>query len=114
MADEIQVGHVSESKWKVVARHAWLVCYRSLDHMMDIAEEDWHIIRREASLFFGAILVIWGVMNIQSNKFCDGNGADYLSCTQPTTYYYYGAIETAAVLIGTLFVLVWFFKHKQK
>ena len=114
MTDTTREGHAHESKWKVVARNAWLVCYRALDHMMNVAENNWHIIRREGDLFFGVALIVWGVMNIQSNKFCDGNGADYLSCTQPTTYYYYGALETTLVLIGTVFVILWFFKHKRK
>ena len=94
-----------------LARRAWLISFRFLDRLMDIVENDWSVVRREGNLFFGASLILLGLLNFQSNKYCDGNGASYLSCTQPTTYYYYGALEITLIIIGTFFVLLWFAKR---
>lgn len=107
-------GDARESRLKRVARRAWLATFHWLDHLMDLAEDNWDIIRREADLFFGAALVLLGLFNFQSGKYCDGNAADYLSCTSPTTYYYYGALEIALILIGVFFILLWFFKRAQR
>ncbi len=103
-----------ESMLKRVARRAWLATFHWLDHAMDLAEDNWDVMRGEADLFFGSALVLLGLFNFQSGKYCDGNAADYLSCTSPTTYYYYGALEIALILIGVFFMLLWFFKRARR
>ena len=106
--------HGRESMLKRMARVTWLATYKLLDYVMDVLEDDWEIVLREADLFAGALLVILGLLNFQSSKYCDGNAADYLSCTQPTTYYYYNGLEVALVIIGVVFILLWFMKRRGK
>jgi hypothetical protein len=68
----------------------------------------------ELDLFLGALLLLLGLLNWSSGKYCDGNTADYLSCTNPATYYYYNALEIGLIVLGALLILVWFVKNRQK
>jgi hypothetical protein len=71
-------------------------------------------IARAKELFLGAALTAIGVMSIDADKFCDGNTADYLSCTRPTTYYSYDMIDISLVVIGITLILVWVLRHSRK
>ena len=71
------------------------------------------IIRREVELFLGAALTLVGILGFNSAKFCDGNTADYLSCTRPTAYHYYSASDIILIVVGVFFVLLWFLKRKE-
>jgi hypothetical protein len=102
-----------ESLFKVFARRAWIVSVRLLDRLTDVVEADWHIIKREGDLFAGTFIGLIGLLNVQSGKYCDGNASDYLSCTRPTTYYYYNGLEVALIIIGVFLVLLWFFKRNR-
>ena len=103
---------VSESGFKVLARRWWIATFRVLDRVTDIVEADWEIIKREGDLFGGAFILLLGALNVQSGKYCDGNASDYLSCTRPTTYYYYNGLEIALIIIGVFLILLWFQKRK--
>lgn len=70
------------------------------------------IIGREFDLFFGTALTIVGTLGFESDKYCDGNTADYLSCTRPSTYYYFDSLDVALVVIGVFFILFWIIKRK--
>jgi len=70
------------------------------------------VMYREAGLFLGAGLVLGGILNWSSGKYCDGNTADYLSCTNPTTYYYYGGVEVALVIAGVFLLLLWWLRRR--
>ena len=100
-------------KGKRMGRIAWLTTLHVLDLLTDAVENNWAIISRESDLFLGSLLTLLGLLNFQSSKYCDGNAADYLSCTRPTTYYYYNGLEVALVIIGTFFILLWFLKRKK-
>jgi hypothetical protein len=102
-----------ESLIKRVARIIWVSVFKSLDKIMDSAEENAVIIKREVNLFLGAAFAIFGAFNFQSNKYCDGNAADYLSCTRPVTYYYYGVFEIALIILGAFLIMLWFLKRKH-
>ena len=80
----------------------------------DMLTENVRIMRAEIDLFLGSALVLLGGLNWSSAKYCDGNTSDYLSCTRPATYYYYGGFEIALVVFGTLLVLIWFVKNRRK
>jgi hypothetical protein len=84
------------------------------DEMVDALVDSVKVIQSEARLFVGVLFTIAGLMNFSNGKYCDGNAADYLSCTRPTVYYYYGAFETFLVIVGVTLVLVWYFKRQQK
>ena len=102
-----------ENRFKVIARRLWIATFNMFDRIMDVVEADWKIIKREGDLFGGTFLLLLGLLNIESGKYCDGNTADYLSCTRPTTYYYYNGLEIALIIIGVFLILLWFQKRKQ-
>ena len=104
---------VHESAFKVTARRAWVATFRFLDALLDIAETDWAIMKREGDLFLGALIGLLGLLNVQSGKYCDGNTSDYLSCTRPTTYYYYNGLEVALIIIGVFLILLWWMKRQR-
>lgn len=68
---------------------------------------------REAELFLGTGLLLTGLLNWSSGKYCDGNTADYLSCTNPTTYYYYGGLQIVLIIVGSFFLLFWYLKRNK-
>lgn len=96
--------------WRISVAIVWYV----FDRLMDSMEENWRIVRREADLFFGTLLTLLGVFGFHSGKYCDGNTADYLSCTRPTTFYYYGWLELFCIIMGTFFIILWFQKRDKK
>ena len=115
--DEISYGSdrgTGESWVKRVLRAVWLAVYRWFDRLLDWIEINWAIMRREAELFLGAGFLLLGLLNFQSDKYCDGNAADYLTCTQPSTYYYYGALEIFLILVGAVLILLWFQKRDRR
>jgi hypothetical protein len=81
---------------------------------MDKLEADWLIVRRESDIFLGATLFSIGLLNFHSGKYCDGNAADYLSCTRPVTYYYYTWIEIGLVILGVYLILLWFLQRERR
>ena len=82
-------------------------------HLLDALAEDARIIRQEADLFSGMIIFLLGFLNWSSAKYCDGNSSDYLSCTRPATYYYYGAFEIVLIMFGVVLLLLWFVKRRH-
>ena len=86
----------------------------AFDRLMDAAEEDWAIIREQSHLFLGALLLLLGLLDFHSGKYCDGNTADYLSCTRPVTYYYYTWLEIILIILGVMLILLWFMKRPPK
>jgi hypothetical protein len=70
------------------------------------------IARREAELLVGVVFVVTGLMNFNSSRYCDGNPADYFSCTNPTTYYYYDWFTVALVAVGAVLIVLWWLRHR--
>ena len=94
-------------------RTVWVsVEYLSV-RVLEAIVEDLRIMREEIDLFLGAAFVLLGVMNWSTGKYCDGNSSDYLSCTRPTVYYYYGAFEIVLVVFGIALVLLWIVKRQH-
>ena len=83
------------------------------DYAMDIIEEDWNIIKREGDIFGGALIFLIGLLDFHSGRYCDGNTADYLSCTRPVTYYYYTWLEILFIMVGVGFILLWCMKRQR-
>lgn len=95
---------------------AWLVLQYAFDRVADATSDNMRVIRREANLFLGTAFTIIGLMNFRNGKNCDGNTVDYLSCTRPSTFYYYTAFEMFLVTLGVSLILVWIlhrFPHKE-
>ena len=91
---------------------AWQVVLYFFDGIVDAGIDNFIIVKKNFSLFFGVVLSIVGLMNFHSDKYCDGNVADYLSCTRPTTYYFYNAFDVFLVVLGVAFIIIWALKAK--
>ena len=82
------------------------------DTTIDGLGEKIHIIWREFELFLGSTLILLGLLSFKADKFCDGNTADYLSCTRPSAFYYFPALDKGLIILGVILVLVWVVKRK--
>lgn len=96
------MARVKKSAWI-----GWLLLQYGFDRLADATGDDFRIIRREATLFLGIALTTIGLMNFRNGKNCDGNTVDYLSCTRPSTFYYYSAFEMFLVTLGLFLITVW-------
>lgn len=84
------------------------------ERCIDLVGEYARIVSREKELFLGASLGLLGLFSFESDKFCDGNTANYLSCTRPSTYYYFDALDITLIIIGVSLVLVWVLKNRAR
>lgn len=71
------------------------------------------IVRQNVDLFLGATLTIVGLLSFNSDKYCDGNTVEYLSCTRPNAYYYFSGLDIALVVVGVSLMLIWFLKNRS-
>jgi hypothetical protein len=81
---------------------------RAIDGLLNT----FRLILREFELFLGAALFIVGFFGFNSDKYCDGNTADYLSCTRPSTFYYFDWIDITLIVLGVFFMLAWHLKRR--
>lgn len=65
-------------------------------------------------LFLGTALLTLGLLSFESGRYCDGNTADYYSCTRPTTYYEFPGWAILATILGLFFVVLWFLYQKKR
>lgn len=93
---------------------SWMVLLYFLDRVVDVVIEDAHVIRREFELFAGTALVLIGSFSFHNGKNCDGNTADYLSCTRPSTFYYYSWFEVTLIVVGSFLIIVWFLRSRER
>jgi hypothetical protein len=70
--------------------------------------------RKNSELFFGIVFFLLGLLSVSHGKYCDGNPADYYSCTNPATYYYYSPVAIALCILGALCLAMWFLKNSGK
>lgn len=96
-----------------IFRTAWISVEYLSYHFAKGVGDNLRVMQRDANLFLGAAFTILGLLNWSSGKYCDGNTADYLSCTRPTAYYYFSAPMIALVLLGAMLILVWFVKNRR-
>jgi len=69
--------------------------------------KDMVIIQHAPTLFLGVALTIYGLLSFKSDRYCDGNLADYYSCTRPSTYYYYDGTSITFAILGVFLVIIW-------
>lgn len=75
--------------------------------------ENLFLVRENAMLFFGIALFLFGVLGFSNGKYCDGNPADYYSCTNPSAYYYYSPLAIALCILGAFCIAIWFLKKSE-
>jgi hypothetical protein len=78
-----------------------------VEGVLDFVTGSLRTIAHNKALFIGTALTLVGLLSFESGKFCDGNTADYLSCTRPSTFYFYSPLEITVVVIGVFFILIW-------
>jgi ammonia channel protein AmtB len=76
-------------------------------HLRRIVRSSFLIIQREPFLFLGITLLIFGLLGFSNGKYCDGNPADYYTCTNTAVYYYYGRIATLSTILGAFLIAIW-------
>lgn len=72
------------------------------------------VIAKESDLFLGTALFLIGLLGFESARYCDGNSADYLSCTRPATYYFYDAPHTILIVLGVVLILTWWVRKNER
>jgi hypothetical protein len=109
--------HTSRTGVKMKVLRAGWISWRFivflLESTADSLIEKWVTIRREADLFGGVGFFILGFFGFRSGRYCDGNTADYLSCTRPATFYYYDWIHIALIIIGVFLICIWLLKRRS-
>ena len=109
--------HEISTETKGFARFAWVswmfVIYL-FDHSVESLGRNVRIVWREFDLFFGAALTALGLFGFSAGRYCDGNTAEYLSCTRPSSYYYFDAWHIALIILGVVFILLWLQKNHRR
>lgn len=91
----------------------WLFVVYVFDRFFDGIADNARIIEREFQIFLGTALLFVGLFGFESDKYCDGNTADYLSCTRPSTYYFYDYLDITLIVIGALLILAWYLRRNS-
>lgn len=78
----------------------------------DHIAKDVVLILREMHLFAGIGLILFGLLSIASDRYCDGNASTYYACTRPSTYYYFPWWAILAVILGSYLTVLWFLRRK--
>ena len=83
------------------------------DGGVDAIADKMRIMWSEFELFLGSSLILLGLLSFNADKFCDGNTADYLSCTRPSAYYYFSGLDKGLIILGVILVLVWYRRSRK-
>lgn len=86
----------------------------SVESIYDFAGGSLRTIAHNAELFIGVALTLIGLLSFHSDKFCDGNSADYLSCTRPSTFYFYSPLNITIIVLGVFLILIWFLNYRRR
>jgi hypothetical protein len=114
MPEHIKTEHEPrKGRVSSLAQTTWVSAEYVSVNLVDALQENLRMMLREADLFIGVIFTLLGLLNWSSAKYCDGNTSDYLSCTRPATYYYYGALEITLIIVGVLLVVIWALKQRK-
>ncbi len=87
---------------------------RAVDSLFDFVSRALSTIARDMGLFVGVALTLIGFLSFQADKFCDGNTADYLSCTRPSTFYFYSPLAITIIVLGVFFILIWMRRNAHR
>ncbi len=67
---------------------------------------------REVELFSGMLFLLLGILNFESDRYCDGTIATHFACTHPSTYYYFDFLDITLIIAGAFFIAFWILKRK--
>lgn len=80
---------------------------------IEFLSSSWRTIMRHKELFAGIGFTLVGLLSFNSDKFCDGNTADYLSCTRPSTFYYFDWLDITLIVAGVFLALIWYLRDRE-
>lgn len=83
-------------------------------YFLKMFKEHIFLVRENAGLFFGIAFFLVGILDFSNGKYCDGNPADYYSCTNPSAYSYYSPLAIAFVIIGAFCIALWLLKRFER
>lgn len=89
----------------------WRLWNSISDKVITTFFKNYAVVQRELQLFIGTTLLIIGVFGFSSGKYCDGNTSEYLSCTRPSTFYYYDGVHVILVILGVTLILLWLLRR---
>ncbi|MFZ2555212.1 MAG: hypothetical protein WAZ27_03825 [Minisyncoccia bacterium] len=98
---------------KTAVRFLSLLMHFLFDRLVAATTANTLLMLREIDLFLGTALLAIGFFSFESDKFCDGNTADYLSCTRPSTFYYFDTLDIFLIVVGIFFILLWVLKSRE-
>ena len=96
-----------------VLRRAFFTLGALVLYVRDELVRDIQDIVLSGRLFLGIAFTLIGILSFASDKYCDGNAANYYSCTRPATYYYYPWWAVLLIVVGSFFVVLWFLRRKN-
>ncbi len=105
--------HTRPGSVKTAVRFMTLLVHYLFDRLVSATTANTLIILREIDLFIGTAFLAVGLFSFESDKFCDGNTADYLSCTRPSTFYYFDSLDLFLIVAGLFFILLWWLKGRD-
>ena len=101
--------------YQTKGRPARLSGARTLRYVLALT---WYGFRKDLIVFWenirlmvGSVLLVGGLLSVESGVYCDGNRADHFSCTRPTTYYYFDEVTIGVILLGLILVLLWYMRR---
>ena len=71
------------------------------------------VMMHEGELFVGTAFLLFGTLNFEVGRYCDGNTAEYLSCTRPAVYYYFDMFDKIFILLGIFLILAWLLQRSR-
>ena len=105
MTDYSEDGYTRPAKGGVVAFALSSLAHRGLLAL--------RYLLLETELFLGTALFAIGLFGFESDKYCDGNTSDYLSCTRPSTFYYFDWLDITLIVLGLFLVIIWVLKTRE-
>ena len=112
----MKIGHKTTSFGRsivIVVRRAFFTLGALALFIRDELVRDVQDIVLSGRLFLGIALSLVGFLSLASDKYCDGNAANYYTCTRPATYYYYPWWAILLIVIGSFLIVLWFLRRQR-
>lgn len=95
-----------------IVRYVSLYTLYLFDRFLIAGADNIRLAVRELGLFLGLGALLMGLLNFESDRYCDGNTSQYLSCTRPSTYYYFDTLDIALIIFGVFAITLWLLKRR--
>jgi hypothetical protein len=112
----MKIGHKTTSFGRniaMMARRAFFTLGALVLFIRDELVRDVQDIVLSGRLFLGITSLLVGLLSFASDKYCDGNAANYYTCTRPATYYFYPWWAILLIVIGSFLIVLWFLRRQR-